>query len=218
MIYRKCNYETPHPYGASRSKSKGSLISMGEHTIACKQRQRNNQTTMQSFLLKTGQHKKAHKNTFYSSSGLTNALISWIVADNILFRGIKTPAFKRLLHVAAILEGKASKDCIRRQAASKEIRSKAAAAKKVLRQELQENRSRVTISLDGWTSPNGYAFVGIVVHYISNDFKIHREVLDFKILEGSHTGELQSLYGGLSSGTAYQTRYVTNNSSSKNCS
>ena len=145
-------------------------------------------STMESYLLRSGEHREGHDSVFYSSRGFNDALILWIVSDNISFRGVKTPAFKQLLHIASISKGKAAKDCIGRRAASKNIRIRAIEAKEQLRQELRNNTSRVSISLDGWTLPNGYAFVGIVVHYIDNSYKLHRDVLDFKIIEGSHTG------------------------------
>lgn len=37
---------------------------------------------------------------------------------------------------------------------------------------LQELESDVSLSLDNWTSSNNYAFMGIVMHYISNDWKL----------------------------------------------
>lgn len=67
------------------------------------------------------------------------------------------------------------------------------------------------VSLDAWTSSNGYAFMAIVVHYISNDGKIGKFpslspnlffihchlpsttveecLIDFCELIGAHTGE-----------------------------
>ncbi|KXS16171.1 hypothetical protein M427DRAFT_31717 [Gonapodya prolifera JEL478] len=35
-----------------------------------------------------------------------------------------------------------------------------------LRTELEENKSQVSLTLDGWTSPNGHPFIGITVHSI----------------------------------------------------
>lgn len=37
---------------------------------------------------------------------------------------------------------------------------------------IQENTSMFAISLDAWTSGNGYAFMAIVIHYIGNDGKL----------------------------------------------
>jgi hypothetical protein len=36
----------------------------------------------------------------------------------------------------------------------------------------QENKSNFVLSLDAWTSSNGYAFLAIVIHYIGNDGKL----------------------------------------------
>jgi hypothetical protein len=36
----------------------------------------------------------------------------------------------------------------------------------------QELESKVTISLDAWTSSNGYAFLAIVAHYVTNDGRL----------------------------------------------
>ncbi|KAE9382320.1 hypothetical protein BT96DRAFT_1010880 [Gymnopus androsaceus JB14] len=38
-----------------------------------------------------------------------------------------------------------------------------------LHQMFKELESKILISLDAWTSPNGFAFIAIVVHYITND-------------------------------------------------
>jgi hypothetical protein len=36
----------------------------------------------------------------------------------------------------------------------------------------QENLSDFVLSLDAWTSNNGYAFMAIIIHYIGNDGKL----------------------------------------------
>lgn len=35
---------------------------------------------------------------------------------------------------------------------------------------IQGLTSKVSLSLDAWSSSNGYAFLAIVMHYISNDW------------------------------------------------
>jgi hypothetical protein len=64
----------------------------------------------------------------------------------------------------------------------------------------------VSISLDAWTSPNGYAFLAIVAHYVTNDgnlgeyfrlkispaaaYTLLEELLiDFQELIGEHSGD-----------------------------
>ncbi|KAJ6487538.1 hypothetical protein DFH09DRAFT_839390, partial [Mycena vulgaris] len=38
-------------------------------------------------------------------------------------------------------------------------------------------------------SPNGYAFIAIVAHYITNDGKLEELLIDFRELMGEHSGE-----------------------------
>ncbi|KAJ7725281.1 hypothetical protein DFH07DRAFT_722948, partial [Mycena maculata] len=38
-------------------------------------------------------------------------------------------------------------------------------------------------------SPNGYAFLAIVVHYVTNDGKLEELLIDFQELIGVHSGD-----------------------------
>lgn len=76
-----------------------------------------------------------------------------------------------------------------RKALSYRIHTSAAVARLEFAEELKQNKSRISISLDGWTSPNNIPFMGIVAHFIDNQFRLRREILSFDILPGSHTGE-----------------------------
>ncbi|KIK76512.1 hypothetical protein PAXRUDRAFT_18157 [Paxillus rubicundulus Ve08.2h10] len=38
----------------------------------------------------------------------------------------------------------------------------------------------VSLSLDAWTSSNGYAFLAIVLHYVTNDWKLEEVLLEFQ--------------------------------------
>ncbi|KAJ7189804.1 hypothetical protein GGX14DRAFT_382861, partial [Mycena pura] len=38
-------------------------------------------------------------------------------------------------------------------------------------------------------SPNGYAFIAIVVHYVTNDGKLEELLIDFQEIIGEHSGE-----------------------------
>lgn len=49
--------------------------------------------------------------------------------------------------------------------------------------------SKISITLDSWTSPSQMAFMCITAHYISQDWKQIQLVLDFVSLDGPHTGE-----------------------------
>jgi hypothetical protein len=38
--------------------------------------------------------------------------------------------------------------------------------------QFQELGCKVSLSLDAWTSSNGYGFLAIVMHYINNDWQL----------------------------------------------
>jgi hypothetical protein len=46
----------------------------------------------------------------------------------------------------------------------------------------------VSFTMDGWTSPNNIAFLGMTAHYIYSNFRIHAQTLDFVSLPDEHTG------------------------------
>jgi hypothetical protein len=60
--------------------------------------------------------------------------------------------------------------------------------KKNLKKELQEISSKISFSLDGWTSKNQIAFLCITGHWITNDWKLKCAILDFCQLNGPHSG------------------------------
>lgn len=50
------------------------------------------------------------------------------------------------------------------------------------------SESKVSFSVDCWTSRNGHAFQGVVAHWITKDWELKAIVLDLSIIEGSHSG------------------------------
>lgn len=48
--------------------------------------------------------------------------------------------------------------------------------------------SKVSLSLDAWTSPNQYAFLAIIAHFVTNDGRLEELLIDFTELIGEHTG------------------------------
>jgi hypothetical protein len=61
--------------------------------------------------------------------------------------------------------------------------------KKKIKKELQEAPGNISFTLDGWTSKNQIPFLGITAHWISLNWELKNTVLDFKVLEGTHSGE-----------------------------
>jgi hypothetical protein len=58
-----------------------------------------------------------------------------------------------------------------------------------IKAELATARSRIRISFDEWTSPNGLAIVGVVVHYLDKDLIDRSYLIGMQRINGAHTGE-----------------------------
>lgn len=58
-----------------------------------------------------------------------------------------------------------------------------------IKSRVQNARSKVHISCDLWTSPNDFAVLGIVAHYISEDNQLEHSVLALVEITGPHEGE-----------------------------
>lgn len=55
--------------------------------------------------------------------------------------------------------------------------------------ELATARSRIHMSFDGWTSLNGLAIVGVVVHYLDKDLINRSYLIGVRRINGAHAGE-----------------------------
>ncbi|EEB92505.1 hypothetical protein MPER_08973, partial [Moniliophthora perniciosa FA553] len=49
--------------------------------------------------------------------------------------------------------------------------------------------SKISLSIDAWTSSNGHAFLAIVAHWVSNEGQLEELLIDFCPLVGEHSGE-----------------------------
>jgi hypothetical protein len=47
---------------------------------------------------------------------------------------------------------------------------------------------KVSISLDAWTSSNNFAFMAIVAHYITRAGELQELLIDFREMDGAHSG------------------------------
>jgi len=111
-------------------------------------------------------------------------LINWIVSDDQSFIVVKKKTFETMikrLNPNAILP---SNDTIRNQI-SKLFENE----KNKIKKKLQEVPGYISFTLDGWTSKNQIPFLGITAHWISSNWELQHTVLDFQLLEGTHSGE-----------------------------
>ena len=43
--------------------------------------------------------------------------------------------------------------------------------------------------MDAWTSPGVQGYMGITAHWIDRDWRLRAELIEFMVVQGSHTGE-----------------------------
>ena len=112
--------------------------------------------------------------------------LQWIVYCHIAFSQIENPYFKKLMSllnegIAALIPG--------RKTIRKWIVDEFEKRKKELRRELRAARSNIHISFDLWTSPNYYAFMAIIAHYIDSKGDRQAKLIALRSLDGEHTAE-----------------------------
>jgi hypothetical protein len=113
-------------------------------------------------------------------------LIQWIVYCHIAFSQIENPYFRKIVRL--LNEGVA--DLIPcRNTIRKWVIEEFEQRKKKMRHELRAARSNIHISFDLWTSPNCYAIMAIVAHYIDSSGARKANLIALRSLDGEHTGE-----------------------------
>ncbi|SJL18443.1 uncharacterized protein ARMOST_22032 [Armillaria ostoyae] len=118
-------------------------------------------------------------------------LLEWIVACDQPFEEVERPEFWSLLiythHPAPEPLNIPSRTTVQRK-----IMKMGEDVVSSLRQMFSELDAKVSISLDAWTSPNGYAFMAIIAHYMNNKGKLEETLIDF------YTGYLWTHWTGKS--------------------
>jgi hypothetical protein len=112
--------------------------------------------------------------------------IQWIVYCHIAFSQIENPYFRKMMGL--LNEGLAAL-IPRRTTIRKWIVEEFEQRKKELRHELRAARSNIHISFDLWTSPNCYAIMAIIAHYIDSNGGRQAKLIALRSLDGEHTGE-----------------------------
>lgn len=114
-------------------------------------------------------------------------LIRWIVIMHITFSQVENESFRDLLLCLC----KALETYLPRSGTTiknwllKEFKRK----KAILRKELQNSKSLIHLSFDGWTSPNNMGLIGVVAHYMASNGEVKATLLGLRRLRGAHSGE-----------------------------
>jgi hypothetical protein len=130
-------------------------------------------------------------------------LVNWIVATDQPFTTVDEPEFRELLayahHPSPLLKVphrdtvktrimKLGKDTVKATKLMFQVR-RCVLTGNILTSALQNDvDGKISISLDAWTSSNNFAFMAIVAHFITNAGQLEELLIDFRELEGEHSG------------------------------
>jgi hypothetical protein len=125
--------------------------------------------------------------TTFDAAKFRQALIIFIIMCNIAFSVVESSYFQALLNCCSTA---LTPFFIKAYATVKRwILEKFKKKRLQVKAELATARSRIHVSFDGWTSPNGLAIVGVVVHYLDKDLINRSYLIGMRRINGAHTGE-----------------------------
>ena len=125
--------------------------------------------------------------TRFNANTFRYLLIRWIVTMHIALTCVESETFRDwVLYIAPGLKDYLVKSA---NAIRRWILWEFAKQRHYIKQELATARSRIHISFDLWTSPNGKALVGVVFHFVDKDLKVQNLLAGMKRVKGAKTGE-----------------------------
>lgn len=111
-------------------------------------------------------------------------LVRWVVRSDQPFTAVEDEDFRSLLSRPKPDIAVPSADTIKN-----EIMKTYEEKKACIGDQLRNAGSKISLTLDCWTSPNAKAFLGITAHYIDDVWVPRSLVLDFVPLDSQHAGE-----------------------------
>lgn len=114
------------------------------------------------------------------------SLIQWVVYCHIAFSQIENLYFRKMME---LLNATVATFLPCRNTLRKWVMDEFEGQKRRKRHDLRAARSNIHISFDLWTSPNCYAFMAIIAHYIDSSGVRKADLIALRRLDGEHTGE-----------------------------
>jgi hypothetical protein len=125
------------------------------------------------------------KETLTPQQLLEKNLLYWIIDDKQAFTTIEKPSFKRIFQdIPGIQLPFESRSTVKRR-----LDEKFDIQRQQLKEELAMTCKSIALSLDIWTSKNQLPILGVIGHWLTEDFSYTERVLEFIELQGIHSGE-----------------------------
>ena len=123
-----------------------------------------------------------------AGQGFRDTLLGWLADANIPFTGIEHPLFRQLLCllnrelVQELLP--ASGDTVKAW-----MKIEFQTEMELIKRELTQSSYKKHLTFDLWTSPNQYALLGIIAHFVDDRQQLQFRLLGLRRILGSHGGE-----------------------------
>ena len=111
-------------------------------------------------------------------------MIKWIITDDQAFTVIENKFFQIMIKRLRPEINFFSADTI-----ANHVLKLFKHEKTLIQKKLQDAPSKISLTLDAWTSKNQIPFLGVTAHWIDENWNFNQITLEFHHLEGSHTGE-----------------------------
>lgn len=112
------------------------------------------------------------------------ALLRWVIETQQPFTVVEHPTWKELLKSLNASCPIKTADTLRNR-----VQSEYSSWRGRLKQDLADTCQSISLSLDIWTSENQISFLAIVGHWLTPDFKLREDLLEFIEIDGLHSGE-----------------------------
>jgi hAT family C-terminal dimerisation region len=128
-----------------------------------------------------------HMRSPFNATLFKSLLIQWVICMNQPFIQAVSKYFRRILQYLSPQAAKTlptSPNTIRSW-----ILSTYNESKETVRKSLNESPSAIHFSFDLWTSPNSYAILGVIGHWVDVHGILRTALLGMRRLDGAHSGE-----------------------------
>ncbi|KAK9312050.1 hypothetical protein V1524DRAFT_466634, partial [Lipomyces starkeyi] len=126
-----------------------------------------------------------HRAELSHQARLERNLLRWTVTELQPFTVIERPTFRAIFaDLPGVTLPFGSRRTLQRRTESEFVQYRLK-----LREELAATCNTIALSLDVWTSKNSIAVLAVIGHWLNQDFEYQERLLEFKEIEGAHTGE-----------------------------
>lgn len=137
-------------------------------------------------MLELGTNSNRHIFQAFNIHEFYRLLTRWIVTGNQPFTEVENRQFRELL---IYLRPALQDHLIRASAIRDRILDHAEATRMLTKSYLNNLSGLIAIACDAWTSSNRIAFLAIVGSWITPDWRLEETLLDFRELQGPHSGQ-----------------------------